>query len=198
MEDSPESAEGQEAPREPRAVEPLARREGSRLGGVSRAALALMEVAEKGLCYVGAAFLIFIMVMTSVDIVLRYVFLRPLEGSYELVSLMMVPIALFGVSEAQARNIHIRVVAVQERLPMRARLLAETLSLLIMLGIAALLTWQAAVFAMEAWRIGDTMLGHTRLPTWHGRGAVAVAMGCLSLRLALQLVGSTFRLLKEK
>ena len=187
-------AQDQVQPQDSGAVQALPRQESSRFDRVAGAASGLMGIAERGLCYAAAAFLMFIMVFTSLDIVLRYVFNKPLEGSYELVSLIMVPVALFGISEAQAQNAHIRVAALQERLPLRARLLLETLTLLIMLGVSALLTWQAATYAIEAWRIGDLVMGISRLPTWHARAAVAVGTGCLSLRLVMQLARSVFRL----
>ena len=94
---------------------------------------------------IGKVILAAMMFLTFADVFLRYVFNRPITGSYELTEYMMVIVIGFGIAYCAVVKGHITIDIVVSRFPKRAQAIVDSTTCLIGLGLFYLITWQAAV-----------------------------------------------------
>lgn len=91
--------------------------------------------------YIGRLAVFFIMLITTVDVILRKVSNYSILGSYELTELAMVVMVFFGIASYQVKNGHIRVDFIINNLPEHARLYIEAIALLAEAAMVCALTW---------------------------------------------------------
>ena len=76
-------------------------------------ALNLLERGSNRLSFaindLGSGVLALMMFLVGIDVVLRYIFNRPIAGSYEIVQFMLVIVVFFGMANTAVHNGHIRV-----------------------------------------------------------------------------------------
>ena len=83
---------------------------------------------------------------------------HPIEGAYDLVSLLAVVIIAFSMAYTQVQRGHISVSLVVSRLPKQARLVIARITSLLGLGIFILLARQSCVFAKRLWASGEVSI----------------------------------------
>jgi len=82
------------------------------------------------------------MAVTGIDVALRYIFNRPITGSYEIIEFLM-PIAVgCGLAYCALEEKHVRVELLTSALPLRAQAAANSFSHLVFFILFALITWQ--------------------------------------------------------
>lgn len=91
---------------------------------------------------VGAISLFVMMAITVTDVGGREIFLKPLNGAFELVGMMLIIAASFGIAYCQVIKLHIRIGIVVDKFPKRLRELCWILTLLIGGGMCGLIGWQ--------------------------------------------------------
>ncbi len=133
---------------------------------------------------------IILMVMiffVAMDVVRRYAFNSPIEGSYEAVEFMMAFVFIFGIAYAQRRKRHIAVELVVSRFRERIQTIIESVVYFISLGLSCIITWQAFLRARVVWLGGDITLGAIgplgKVPVAPFYYAVAIACAAFSLVL---------------
>ena len=93
------------------------------------------------LAYAGGYVLFGMMLLTTCDVIGRYIFNRPITGAYEISEAMMVTVVFFFVGYTQATNAHVAVDLIVKVLPGKLKLVIEIitqiLSFLMILLIAA-------------------------------------------------------------
>lgn len=139
-------------------------------------------------CGILAGVIIFgMMLLTSADIIMRYVFNAPIIGTFELMELLLPVAAYVGVSYVQQVRGHIAVEFIAERLPPKAAFRLDTAVLIIVLVVCVILTWQSAINGIVSWRAGDITLGLIEFPLGPPKVAVAFGLGLLCLRVLSQV-----------
>ncbi|MDF1855928.1 TRAP transporter small permease [Pseudooceanicola sp.] len=83
---------------------------------------------------------------------------------------------------------HVRVSLVTQRLPRRAALAAEVLSLTLATGLAGFAGFYLVSLVQESRHYGDTSAGIVPIPLWIPQSAVALGMGLLVIALLDTLV----------
>lgn len=96
-----------------------------------------------------------IVLLMSVNVVLRYLFSVGSVWSQELEWHLLVPLILFGSSYALLHGEHVRVDIVYGRFSPRAKLRVELLSALLVILIAALFIWLSLHYVQQAYEIGE-------------------------------------------
>ena len=96
---------------------------------------------------VAAAILAAMMLLTVADVAGRYFFDKPVKGTYELIGLMLVGAATWGLGYCQAQDGHIRITVLVERLPQKPRAACNILAYLIGLSATSLICWQVVLMA---------------------------------------------------
>jgi tripartite ATP-independent transporter DctM subunit len=85
--------------------------------------------------------------LTAVDVILRYVFNRPIFGSNELIEFMLFTLFAFSVAHCAIRSDHIIVDILTTRLPDKTRVVVETITGGFSVAICAIIAWRNFVYA---------------------------------------------------
>lgn len=136
--------------------------------------------AAKVLNIIAAGFLAAMMVLTGVDVFLRYVFNRPVTGSYEMTEFMMPIVIAFGLAYCALEKGHVRVELVTSKLPETAQAVMNVFASLVFIGIFILLTWQTFLRAKGMFDVGQTSIV-LYIPVFPFVLAVAIGSAALCL-----------------
>jgi len=107
-----------------------------------------MVRVSAGLNGVSASAVVFIMLLTCADVVMR-LFGRPIPGTYELVGYFGAMIVAFALAWTSVERGHISVELLVDRLPARPRAIVEGAGHLASAVLFGLLAWQSQVYAMD-------------------------------------------------
>ena len=133
------------------------------------------------LSFAGMLVLIPMMLLTSTEVVSRFLWDRPLPGTVELSSYMLSFFVLLGLAYTQQVKGHVRVTMILDKLPPTLSLCVEVLTSLACLFIVGLMAWQGWVVGMEQQTVSDML----RVPQWPFRLLVALAGAGLFLELLI-------------
>ena len=95
---------------------------------------------------VGVGVLAALMVLTAGDVILRYVFNRPIIGSYDLTEYMMAIVVSFGLAYCAFLKGHVRVDIVVSHFPQRIQSAIDSITGLLSVFLFSLITWQCFVY----------------------------------------------------
>jgi TRAP-type C4-dicarboxylate transport system permease small subunit len=96
-----------------------------------------------------AVILTAMMLLTGFDVVLRYVFDKPIPGSLELTEFMMVIVIAFGLAYCALQKRHVRIDLVVSKLPDRVQTAMNGIANLAFLGLFVVITWRS-FFRMQS------------------------------------------------
>jgi TRAP-type C4-dicarboxylate transport system permease small subunit len=134
-----------------------------------------------------AAALSAIIVLTCIDVSMRYFFSRPIAGTYDLVSLMGAVIAAFAMPYTMLMGGHVAVDLVVRKLSDRKKLAVETVTHIVGILLFLILTWQSAGLASDMKAAGEvtpTLL----LPFYPVVYAMSVCFFVLCLAILINLL----------
>jgi TRAP-type C4-dicarboxylate transport system permease small subunit len=139
----------------------------------------------RALEYLGGAMILTMMVVTTVDVVGRYFFAKPLWGGFETTEILMGLVVFAGMPMATARREHITIDLFDAMLSWRMRCWQAALGDLVCAAIAAALCWRIWMRGQQLVAVGETTM-QLGIP----RGYVALAMSALMLVAALVFVAA--------
>ncbi len=145
---------------------------------------------------VSAIFIFILMLLVSADVVGRYVFSRPLYGTFEIAESLLVFIVFLGFAYTQHEKGNIRVQIVANRMPLRVRPLLDFVAHALGFAIFLLITYEAGRHAIGAWRIGEESAGMVRIPLWPSRFAVPVGGFFLAVQFSIDAWSDLKRFLR--
>jgi len=93
--------------------------------------------------------LVLMMFLTAMDVIFRYVFNRPITGSYELIEFMMAILVSFGIAYCAVMGGHVSVDLVVARFSEKTQAIIESITSLLSLGLFILITWQNVLYIKE-------------------------------------------------
>ena len=144
------------------------------------------------LLFIGQFTLAIMVMLTVVDVFLRYVFNRPILGSYELTEFMMAILVFSTIGYTMAVKGH---VVVFTKLPQRIQDLLECITSFIASILFAIVAWRNAVQAVTAWGRND-VTAELFIPISPFILFVAVGIAVLSLVLFTQSIQSLAKAIK--
>ena len=144
-----------------------------------------------------AAVIGFMMVLTTLDVVLRYIFNSPLPGVYILCEMLMIGAVYPAAAYVQQQKGHVRVDVVIERIKGIPHSTLELSTLFLALLSFGLVCWQSGHLAWEAWITGDHEMGLVEYPYWPAKTVMTLGIGLLCFRLATDIRDQVSRLRKE-
>lgn len=139
------------------------------------------------LSYLGAAVLMAMMLLTTLDVVCRYGFNHPLLGVLEITEFMIVLVAFCFLGPMQKDKGHVVVDLLVSRFSSRNQRLVNIFSLSLSLGVVALLTWTSLVRGQEVMEIGEYS-GILRIPVSPFVFMVAVGFAAFGLDLLADII----------
>jgi len=150
--------------------------------------LRLLSNAERVATNISGVFIIVMMILTTVDVILRDFFNSPIKGNYELQEMMLVGIAYLGMSYVQSQRQHISMDVLPEYLSRANKLVLQLLGDVIFLLVAVFITWQMGLQAWNAWVNNDYTWGLIRFPFWPAKLIIALGTGLICLRLIADII----------
>jgi len=145
------------------------------------------------ICSGGMFLLIPMMLLTTVDVIGRAVWTRPIPGAVELSSYMLNVFILLGVAYTHQAKGHVRVSMLISRLPEQAETILDIIATLLSLFILAILAWQGWVVGIEEVSVSDML----RIPQMPFRLLVSLAGLFLCLELLIDLSASVGKLIRR-
>jgi len=144
---------------------------------------------------IGAALLSVIMFLSIADITGRNLFNKPIEGTYEIVSLMVVAVGVLGLGYCQLVKGNINIDIFTKRLSKRWQAIMNSISYTIAIGVCIIIAWQVL---LRAWDYAHRQLGGETvtlgIPFWPFMLLMSIcfawvtAIFCLDLYKALKEV----------
>jgi TRAP-type C4-dicarboxylate transport system permease small subunit len=104
---------------------------------------------------VASASLVAIMLLTCLDVSMRYFFRRPIPGVYDLVSLLGAVLASFAMPFTMLQKGHVAVEILVQSLSRGAQLIIETLTHVLGILLFLVLVWQSVVLALDMKAAGE-------------------------------------------
>jgi C4-dicarboxylate transporter DctM subunit len=157
----------------------------------------LQVALEKAFNGVSAAVIGFMMFLTTVDVVFRYIFNSPLPGVYTLCEMLMVGAVYPAAAYVQQQKGHVRVDVIIDRIKGIPRSILELSTLFLALISFALVDWQSGMSAWEAWVTGDHEMGLVEYPYWPAKTVMTLGIALLGLRFVRDIGDQIMELRKE-
>ncbi|OGO23473.1 MAG: hypothetical protein A2144_00140 [Chloroflexi bacterium RBG_16_50_9] len=102
---------------------------------------------SRALGYVATGLLLPMMLLTAVDVFLRFAFNRPIIGTPEITKLIMVCLPL-SLAWCALQKRHVVVDVLMSRFPQRVQAIVNIITLIIGLGAIGFMTWRAFVLSL--------------------------------------------------
>lgn len=147
----------------------------------------ILDRATLWLAWLAALALIFMVVIISAGVILRYVFGSPVLGLNEIIQLTAVALVMAALPYCTQANGHVGVDVFDNAIGPGGRLFGDILSRVLSGFVLSVLVWRAVLKSLDALEYGDTtnMLG---LPIWPFYGLLALGMGMCVLIFAVQII----------
>ncbi len=160
---------------------------GPRVLRVISAAIAKFESAFMMLSSIG---LFAIMIIVTIDVVMRYVFNNPLEWAYDVISLyLMVSVFFFALSDTLHEHGHVSIDVLLKRLPGWLRHGGETIGYAIATFAFVLVTLQAIDRMSESYRLNEMLASAYNWLTWPAYLPVVLGTALLAVRSLYRTIG---------
>jgi len=132
------------------------------------------------------------MLLTAIDVCMRYLFKSPVTGSFELIEFMMAMLIPFSIVFCASEKSHVQVDLIVERFPKGIRSFFIFAANLLSLVLFVLITWQTVIYIIEEY---DSKLTSAVLyiPLYPFIGIMALAFLVLSSILLAELLNHLAR-----
>jgi len=145
--------------------------------------------------FIGQLILVMMVLLTVADVFLRYVFNRPILGSYELTEFMMAILVFSSIGYTMAVKGHVVMDLVFTQLPQRARDILECMTSFMAFFLFTIVAWRNALQASTAWERND-VTAELFIPISPFILFVAIGLAVLALVLFVQFVQSLAKAIK--
>jgi TRAP-type C4-dicarboxylate transport system permease small subunit len=130
------------------------------------------------MAYLAAVTIIVLMLLVVANVCGRYVN-KPITGAAELACFLMVVIVFPALAWTAMAGKHVKVGLVVERFSPRVQIIVDCITMLVVLGMYAVITWQSFLKSMEISEV-TSMIGLPHEP-FYWVMAVGWAVFCLSI-----------------
>jgi tripartite ATP-independent transporter DctM subunit len=127
------------------------------------------------------------MLVTAIDVFMRYFLNMPITGSMEITEILLVVTVVMGIPYAGARHQHITIDTLLARLPERMRLILRHAVTLLGMVLCAVIVWRGYEYSMKLFRM-DRTTEVLRLPIAYFSLTVAFAFMLYGIVLIVDLI----------
>jgi TRAP-type C4-dicarboxylate transport system permease small subunit len=113
------------------------------------------ELFSSTLAYLGAGSLFILMCLTAADVLGRYVFNKPITGTFELTEFMVLILIFSFLANAQAKKAHVTVDLILSHFPKTFRDYVEVFNHIMSLALMILIAWIGALRALELKEVAE-------------------------------------------
>jgi len=140
-------------------------------------------MAVKVLGQAGMFSILALMIIMTVDVILRYVFNNPLLWSYDAVEYLLVCFTYFAIAYAELREDHVYIDMIFIRFRKKTQTILNLINRFIMLALSILIASQAWLRTIDSFQVGRRSSGPVGIP--QAPIEAAMFIGCLGLCLLL-------------
>lgn len=154
----------------------------------------LLNAVSVGMCWLAGGCIVGMMLLTSSDVMLRYLG-YPIKGVFDVVGLLGALVVALPIARTQILNRHVSMEFMAHRQSRIVRLISQAITFALSIGIYVLITWQLGAFAAKlksVGRVSDTV----EIPLYPFVYAIAFAFLLNCVVLIVQFYG-VFRTSKE-
>ena len=146
----------------------------------------IAKLITKILLAIAATVLMAMMLLTALDVVLRYLFNRPISGAFELVEYMMAILIPFAIVYCADQRAHVAVELIMGRFSSQVQNYFDTVTTFITMLFAVLIAWQNVIYFKETYasQVTSAVL---LIPTYPFVAPVAIGIGTFALIMVLYL-----------
>ena len=130
---------------------------------------------------IGALFLT--VILSFVDVLLRYIFSSPIKGVAEITEVMLVVTVFLGIAHTYNEKGHVSVDLFTSRLSVKSRSIVDFNTSLLSLLMVAILIWQLSV--QTEWFFRHKAMHSLYLPMPHALFSAIAVIGCISMWLLI-------------
>lgn len=136
---------------------------------------------------IGAAILFLMMLLTALDVGMRYIFNRPIPGAFELVEYMMAIVIPFSIAYCAQERGHVSVELILARFPKKVQVAVECLMTFVAMIFSIIVAWQNFLYIGEVY---DSHLTSSVLliPAYPFVIPVVLGIATFALMLLLHLI----------
>lgn len=136
---------------------------------------------------VGAAILVSMMLLVVVDVSLRFLFNRPVEGSFELIEFMMAVVVCMGMAYCGMKRGHTTVEFLVSRFSQRTQNLIDGFNSLVSAALFFLICW-GSVGQANMLKESESITTVLEIPLFPFLWVLAVCSGLLGIVFLLQAI----------
>jgi TRAP-type C4-dicarboxylate transport system permease small subunit len=136
----------------------------------------------------GAAAMVAIMILGTVDVASTYLFRHPVPASLEIQEVLLAVIIFLGLGHAQAGNNHIEVDLFTSSMSERLRRLCRLVGLIVGAFVFAVISIRSWGLAMSSLKAGETASALFAFPIYPGKFLVAIGAGIAALECLRQIL----------
>jgi len=140
------------------------------------------------------AVLLGILALMSAEVFARYLFNKPILGTVEISSYLLVIFCFTGMAFVQSQRGHINIELVTQKLPTGFQRTLRIIMLILSLVIFAVITWQMTIAFWKSWEMQEVRWGALPVPVWPVKFMIAFG----SFTLCLQFLLDIFDEIKNK
>jgi TRAP-type C4-dicarboxylate transport system permease small subunit len=158
----------------------------------------MVKWVSRVMAAIGAATLGVMMLLSVADVIGRKFFLRPIEGTAELVGILLVIAASMGLGYCALIKGHIRISILFDRFSRRGQAAIDVFAYLVCVAAGVIITWQGSL-RMYTY-IFKQLGGRTAivsLPLWPFMGVMVIGFAWLTVIMIIQLVTSIKEVMKR-
>ncbi len=155
---------------------------------IKRAENHMTRVAN-ALNYLAAAAVLAMMLLTTLDVILRF-FRCPISGTYEMVGYLGALTISLALATTSLNSGHIAVDVFMKRLPKRLSFIIDRLNLAAAAGMFLVITWYLVRYAADSRSAGEVSMT-LQIPVYPFIYGVATGCAALSVVLMVQLFASS-------
>lgn len=149
-----------------------------------------IDALDAALVSVGCLMMFALMCLVVADVSLRYLFNAPLQWSYEVISIYLMPGLFFlAVSHTLKAHSHVAVDILHNYVGTRTRYVFESIACVLATPVFAVCSWLAAGKTLEEFQTAATASSGLPVPSWTVSIFLPVGFGLLTLRLLVNAVG---------
>ena len=140
-----------------------------------------VHVASRGVCWLSAVSLFFMMVLTCCDVILRY-FGYPIRGTYDVVGLSSAFVLALPIAYTQLLRGHVGIDFIVQKFPVRLRRAIDVTNGVLNFVVYTLLAWQCSLYGIKLWSVGRVSES-VKIPLFPF--PLVVAFGCALMSVVL-------------
>jgi TRAP-type C4-dicarboxylate transport system permease small subunit len=157
-----------------------------------------LEKVIRALGAVASALIITIMILTTTDVIARYIIGSPLKGGVEISEILFLSAVYLGLSYTHLFREHVGVDLFTSHLSPTTRRVLETLMLFLALVIYGLLAWRGGEAFWASLNTGEYRWGLISIPLWPARLMIPVGVSVLCLRFIAEIALNMHKLFDRK